>query len=35
MGLAGEQDILGTPSQIGLVLLGQQRDGEGVPAEIA
>ena len=33
MGLAGQQDILGTTRQVGPIALGQLGDGEGVPAE--
>ena len=30
---AGQQDVFGAGSQVGFVLLGEQGDGEGVPAE--
>src|SRR5690625_3929104 len=33
MRLAGQEDVLGTAGQIGLVLLGQPGNREGVPAE--
>ena len=33
MCLARQQDVLGAAGQVGLVLLGQCRDGKGVPAE--
>jgi len=33
MGFAGQQDVLGAAGQIGLVLLRELGDGEGVPAK--
>src|SRR5438105_3917546 len=33
MRLPREEDVFGAASEVGFVLLGQGRDGEGVPAE--
>ena len=33
MRLARQQDVLGAAGQVGLVLLGERRNGKGVPAE--